>query len=126
DVGPRADSRPVGAGVALAVPRDPALDRDLVVVDRQASGCVVEDQGAPGERGRRTSLPTRVDDLFHLLAADVASLAGAEHPLDGVDDVRLARTVRANDGGHAAVELDLGLPGKGFEAQQLQGPEEQT
>src|SRR5205807_6124704 len=66
-----------------------------------------------------------VDDLFHLLAAEVTGLAGAKDPFDGVDDVRLARTVGADDGGHSAVELDLGLPGKGFEAQQLQGLEEQ-
>ena len=111
--------------VALAVALDPALDGDFVVVDRQAPGAVVENHGDLGEGGARAALAAGVDDLFHLLAADVPRLAGAEHPLDGVDDVRLTGAVRAHDGGHAAVELDLGLPGKGFEAQQLQGLEKQ-
>src|SRR5437899_47415 len=90
--------------VALPIALDAALDGHL------------------GKRSTRTPLAADIDDLFHLAAADVARLAGAEHPLDGVDDVRLAGAVGADDGGDSAVELDLGLPGKGFEAQQLQGP----
>src|SRR5207302_1144157 len=126
-----AASRAAAAGaveevVALTVALHPPLDRDLVVVDGQAAGRVVEDHRDLGVGGARTPLAAGVDDLLHLLAANVASLAGAKHPFDGVDDVRLPRTVGADDGGDSAVELDLGLPGKSFEAQQLQGPEEQT
>src|SRR5262249_36165540 len=106
--------------VTLAVAFDPPLDGDLVVVDREAAGRVVEDHRDFGEGGSWGPLPANVDDLLHLLAAEVASLAGSEHPLDRVDDVRLARTVGTDDGRDAAVEGDLGLPGEGLEAQQLQ------
>src|SRR6266702_8196310 len=98
--------------VALPIALDAALDRHLVVVDRQPSGGVVEDHGHLGKRSTRTPLAADIDDLFHLAAADVARLAGAEHPLDGVDDVRLAGAVGADDGGDSAVELDLGLRAK--------------
>src|SRR5579859_6087566 len=120
------DAGSVEVVVALAVALDAALDRDLVVVDRQAAGGVVEDHGDLGEGGPVAALAAGVDDLFHLLAAQVARLAGAEHPLDGIDDVRLARSVGADDCGHTAFKKYLSLPGEGLEAQQLQGPEEQT
>src|SRR5205814_2166413 len=104
-----ADARAVEVVVALAVPLDPALDRDLVVVDRQASGGVVEDQGDLGERGPRTTLPTRVDDLFHLLAAAAAvavsrfwrgarrvrGLAGLAAGISFTEPTRLSRAARA-------------------------------
>ena len=109
--------RAVQEVVALAVALDSARDRDLVVVDRQAAGSVVEDDGDLGEGGARASLAAGVDDLFHLPAAEVARLAGAEDPLDGVDDVRLARAVGTDDRRDAAFEADLGRPGKGLEAQ---------
>ena len=116
-----ADACAVEEEVALAVAFHSSLDRDFLVVDRQPAGAVVEDHRDLGEGGSGASLAARVDNLLHLLAAEVARLAGAKDPFNGVDDVRLARTVWADDGGHSAVELDLGLPGKRFEAQQLQG-----
>ena len=63
--------------VALPIALDAALDRHLVVVDRQPSGGVVEDHGHLGKRSTRTPLAADIDDLFHLAAADVARLAGA-------------------------------------------------
>src|SRR6266550_6029891 len=106
------DSGAVEEVVALPIALDAALDRHLVVVDRQPSRGVVEDHGHLGKRGARTPLAAGVDDLFHLATADVASLAGTEHPLDGVDDVRLAGAVGPDDGGDSAVELDLELAGR--------------
>ena len=84
------DARAVEEVVALPVTLDAALDRHLVVVDRQPPGGVVENKRDVGERGAGAALATRVDDLLHLPAPDVARLAGAEHPFDGVDDVGLA------------------------------------
>ncbi len=116
-----ADARAVEEVVALAVALDPSLDRHFVVVDWQPSRRVVEHHGDLGKRGPRATLAAGVDDLLHLLAAEVSRLAGAEDPLHGVDNVRLAGAVGPDDGGDTAVKCDLGLPGKRFEAQQLQG-----
>src|SRR4029077_16014146 len=122
---PAPDPGAVEVVVRLPVALDASFDRDFVVVDGQPAGCVVEDHGDLGEAGPRAPLAAGVDDLLHLLAAEVFGLTAAEDPLDGVDDVRLPGAVGADDGGDSAVELDLGLPGKGLEAQQLQGLEEQ-
>src|SRR5438105_1244030 len=100
--------RPVQEVVALPVALDPACDRDLVIVDGQAPCRVVEDHGHLGERGSRAALTPGEDDLFHLAAADVLRLAGAEHPLDSIDDVGLAGAVRPDDPGDTALEADLG------------------
>src|SRR4029077_18838726 len=89
------DSRAVEEVFALAVVLDPSFDRDLVVVDGKSSGGVVEAKCSLGVGGSLSPLAAGVDDLFHLLAAEVFRLAGAEDPLHRVDDVRLARTVRA-------------------------------
>ena len=74
DVAP-ADPRAVQEVIALAVALHPALDGNLVVVDRKPAGGVVEDHRDLGVRGTRAALATGVDDLLHLLAADVARLA---------------------------------------------------
>ena|ERR1700674_720544 len=115
-----ADSGSVEEVIAFAVAFDTALDCDLVVVDRKPAGSVVEDDRYLREGRSRSPLTADVDDLLHLLASQVAGLARAEDPLDGVDDVRLAGTVRPNDGRNPAFEADLGRPGKRLEAQQAQ------
>ena len=106
--------------VALTISLDTAFDCDLVIVDRQAAGGVVENDGHLGVRGPRAPLASDIDDLLHLLAAQIARLGGPEDPLDGVHDVGLARAVRADDRRDAAFEADLGRPGEGLEAQQAQ------
>src|SRR5205807_1509238 len=102
-----AHPRSVQEVVALPVALDTACDRDLVVVDRQAPSRVVEDHRYLGERGSRAALTPGEDDLFHLAAADVFRLAGAEHPLDSIDDVGLPGAVRPDDPGDTALEADL-------------------
>jgi hypothetical protein len=52
------------------------------------------------------------DDVRHLLAAETLDALLAEHPFDGVDDVRLAGAVGADDHGDARVELEPGLFGE--------------
>src|SRR5207237_6850394 len=117
-------SRAVEEVIALAVTLDAAPDRHLVVVDRQAPGGVVEHQGDFREGDARATFAARVYDLFHLSAANVSRLAGAEHPLDGIDDVRLARPVGANDRGDGAVAPDRGLPRGPLDARPLRRPEQ--
>ena len=92
-------------GVArLAVLRQAAGDRHLAGGDR--------DEPRPCCRGRDTSArpPPALrragkDDVVHL-AAHAERPLGAEHPGHGVDDVRLARAVGADDHGDAGLELE--------------------
>ena len=69
-----------------------------------------------GGRGRLARVAAAEDHVFHLLAAQALGALLAHHPGDGVGDVALAAAVRADDGGDALVEGQLGAIGKRFEA----------
>ena len=60
------------------------------------------------------------DDVVHLAAAQRPRALRAEHPRDRVDEVRLARAVRADDDADARLELERGLVGERLEALQGQ------
>ena len=75
-------------GVAGAEQR--AGDRHLAELDRQQAGGVVDAQRHLGATERGTVGRAREDDVVHLAAAQRARPLGAEHPGDGVDEVRLA------------------------------------
>ena len=95
-----------------------AGDRDLGELDRQQPGGVVDRERHLGPAERRPVGGAGEDDVVHLAAAQRPRTLGAEHPRDGVDDVRLARAVRAHDDADARLELERGLVGEGLEALQ--------
>ena len=87
--------------LALARAVHAARDGDLGVVDGQRAVGVVEhevDLGEPDAFARRRS---GEDDVLHRLAAQVLGVALAEHPQNGVGDVRFARAVGSHDRGDA-------------------------
>ena len=90
--------------LAGALAEHPAGDRDLGVVDRQRVVAVVDRQRDLGAAERRTAGGAGEDDVFHLAAAQRLGALLAEHPGDGVDDIALAGTVGADDGGDAGFE----------------------
>ena len=81
--------------LAGALAEHPPGDRHLGVVDRQRVVAVVDGQGDLGAAQRRAAGGAGEDDVFHLAAAQRLGALLAEHPGDGVDDVALARAVRA-------------------------------
>ena len=101
-------------------------DRDLGELDRQQMRGVVDRERHLGATERGTVGGTGEDDVVHLGAAQRSRTLGAEHPRDGVDDVRLARTVRSDDDADAGFELERGLVSEGLEALQRQRLEEQA
>ena len=109
--------------LALAAPIDAAGDVDLGGVDRQQLAGVVE-----GERdfSRVQSPPGRravEDDVGHLLAAEALDALLAEHPLDRVDDVRLARSVGPHHDRDPGGEFESGPLGKALETDEFEGVE---
>ena len=61
------------------------------------------------------------DHVGHVRAAQALGALLAQHPADGVGDVRFAATVRTNDGRNAVTgELEFGAVAKRFEAQNLE------
>src|SRR5262249_5443314 len=104
-----------------ASPVHPPANGDLMVVDGQAAIRVVDDDGDLGLVGTRTALAAGIDDLLHLAPSYFPGIPLAEHPLEGVDDVALARAVRADDGCHAGLKRDLSRAGEGLESRETDG-----
>ena len=107
---------PVRNSVRVIVTSENSIgSRPRGVVDR-------ERHLGPAERGPVGG--AREDDVVHLAAAQRPRALRAEHPRDRVDDVRLARPVRADDDADARLELERGLVREGLEALQRQRLEE--
>ena len=69
--------------------------------------------------GRRVAEPLKMTSAISLPRRLFDALL-AQHPLDGVDDVRLARAVGTDDHGDAAGELEPSFVGKALEADEFQ------
>ena len=112
---------PIDEVFAFAAAIDAAGDLDLGGVVVEDAGAIVEDQRRFG--GVRCTAGTRTaeDDVGHLLAAKGFDALGAEDPLDGVDDVRLARAVRPDDDGDAGRELEPGPLREALETVEFEG-----
>ncbi len=109
--------------LAVARAEQRATDGDLAEVDGEDARRVVDGQAHLGAAQRRPGGGAGEDDVVHLLAAHGAGRLGAEHPGDGVDDVRLARPVGSDDDGDARLELQrrgLGERLEALEGQALQ------
>ena len=116
----QAARRPVDGVLALARAKQRPGDRHLGQVDRQPPRAVVDREGDLGAAERGPLRGAGEDDVVHLRGADHLRALGAEHPGDGVDDVRLAGPVRPDDDGDAGLELDRRRIGEGLEALQGQ------
>ena len=63
------------------------------------------------------------DHVGHLAAAEALDALLAQHPLDGVDDVRLARAVRPHHHRDARRKLEPGAVGEALETDDFEGLE---
>ena len=74
-----------------------------------------------GHAGRLALARAREDDVLHVDAAQQSRRLLAQHPGDGVGNVRLAAAVRTDDGGNAvALEAKVGAVTERFETEDLQ------
>ena len=110
--------------LAVAGAEQRAPDGDLGELDRQDAGRVVDREADLGPAERRARGGAGEDDVVHLLAAHGARRLRAEHPGDGVDDVRLARAVGPDDDGDARFELQRRRLGERLEALEGQALQE--
>ncbi len=111
---PAADA--VDGVLAVAVSEQDAGECDLVELHRQQARGVVEREADLGAAEGRSHLRTSEDDIVHLLRPDRLRSLGSEDPGDRVDNVRLARAVRADDHGDARFEGHHGRVREGLEA----------
>ncbi len=118
-----AAGRAVDLVLARAVAEHPPGDRDLGVLDRQGAVGVVDRERHLGAAERRAAGRTGEDDVLHLAAAQRLGALLAEHPADRVDDVGLARAVRADDTRDPRFQAQRRGRGEGLEALQRQALE---
>ena len=104
----------------LAAAVQAPADFDLGGVDGQQAAGIIERERGFGKAEAASRLAAGEDDVGHLAAAQAAGALLAEDPLDGVDDVRLAATVRTDDDGHARIELEPGPVGERFESEDFE------
>ena len=93
----------------VAVARQHALDRELGVLAplaADAPGAVVEDELDRRAADRLALAGAVEDDVLHRLAAQRGRLRFAQHPANGVDDVRLAAAVGTDDADELAGRAD--------------------
>jgi hypothetical protein len=106
--------------LALAGAVHTAGDRHLGVLDRQGAVGVVDGQRHLGTAQRGAAGGAGEDDVLHLAAAQALGALLAEDPRDRVDDVGLARAVRADDGGDPGLEPERRGGREGLEALERQ------
>ena len=104
--------------VAVARAIEPAHDRELVAGDADAAVGVVEQQLDLADAARRVLLGAREEHVLLALCAQLAGWLGGHRPLQRIGDVGLARAVRPDDDGDAAVEAELERLAERLEAAQ--------
>jgi hypothetical protein len=106
----------------LAAAKDAAGDVHLGCIDGQPAVGVFEDQRCLGRVHRLAAAGPAPfeDDVRHLLAAQAFGRLFAEHPLDRIDDVALARAVGADDDRDALRELEPRPIGEALEAAEFE------
>ncbi len=104
---------------AVHAPRDVHFGR----VDGENTGRIIERERDFGGIHRPACAGTVEDHVGHFLAAEALDALFAEYPLDGVDNIRLARAVRPDDDGDSRGELEPRLVGEALETEEFQGLE---
>ena len=102
----QATRRAVDRVLRLTRAEERAGDRHLGELDRQQVRRVVDRERDLGASERGAIGGTGEDDVVHLAAAQRSRALRAEHPCDGVDEVRLPRTVGADDHRDSGLEVE--------------------
>ena len=95
-----------------------ARDHDLGEFRAKNTLGIVEDERHLGKADRAALRRAAEDDVLHLCAAQRPRGLLAQHPADGVRNIRFARAVRPDDRRYAAEKPYLGPVGKRLEALQ--------
>ena len=114
---------PVDKVLPLPAAVDAAGDVDFGGVDSQPAAGIIDRQGDLGRVHRPPCARAVEDDVGHLLAPQALDALLAEHPLDGVDDVRFAGAVRADDYRNSGGELESRAVRKTLETDEFEGLE---
>ena len=105
---------------ALAVAVDPARDPHLVPIRPEFFFALCERHRNLRHPESRTAVGAAENDVRHLAAAQGFCRLLAEHPPDGIQHVRLAAAVRADDRGHPTMKIQNRFRRERFEPDDFQ------
>ena len=105
--------------LAVAAAKQDAADGDFGELEIEQAGRVVDREAHLGSAQRRALGGAGKDDVIHLLAPHGTRRLGTEHPRNGVDDVRLPRSVRPDH--HRDARLELHHRGIGERLEPFEG-----
>ena len=88
------------------------ISAQVAVFRRTAAIFVVEGNRNLSHAGGRQAIAAGEDDVLHLMTAQVAGALFAHGPAQGVDDIGLAATIRADDRRDPWIELHESLLGE--------------
>ena len=89
-------------------------------IDIQLRRAIGESKRDFGEAERLARVSAVENYVSHFATTKRFGGLFAEHPANGVEQIGFATTVRADDGGHAFVEIESRFIGEGFEAQEIE------
>ena len=117
----QAHLRAVDAVFTVSGAVEPPGNRNFVGIHSgQSAVGVIDVQRHRRHPERLSGLSAAEDDVLHFAAAQSAGRLFAEHPANRVRNVALPRSVGADDGGDAVVEIEPCAVRKGFEALNIE------
>ena len=115
-----ADPRTVDFVLAGAVAVHASSDRDFLILNGKCSIGIVD--GKSNFRTTQGLSPggSREDDIFHFSATEGLGGVLPHNPRKGIDDIRLTRSIRADNCADAGLEFHRRRRSEGFKALQSQ------
>ena len=104
----------------LAVTKDAAGDADFVPLDPQFLLALREGHGYLGHVVGLACVGSVENDICHLSATQSLGRLFSEHPANGIQDIRLAASVRADNCRDTSMKAQGCLGGKGLESDQFE------
>ena len=107
--------------LTLAIAVDAARDADFVPIRAEFFFAFRKSHRDLRHAERRTAVGAAENDIRHLTTTERLRRLLAEHPTHRIEDIRFAATIRSHDRGDAAVEIQDGFCGEGFESDDFEG-----
>ena len=107
--------------LALSTAEKDSRNRDFRILNRQRAVGIVNREHDLGTAKRAPGRRSREDDIFHFSATEGFCALFTHHPSESINDVRLARTVGTDNGGHSGLKVKGGRLCERLEALESQG-----
>ena len=115
-----ADARTVDFVLTCAVAVHATRDRDFLILNGKCPIGIVDGKSYLRAPQGLSPGSSREDNIFHFAAAEGLGGVLAHNPREGIDDIRLTRSIRADNCADAGLKFHCRRRSKGFKALQSQ------